>query len=426
MEKENDNSATPSIQQGKHDDISIICPKLMHMKPFYILFLVCLLFIPSCLDYEITTKLNRDGSLERELIIRGDSSDLTEEKILYPVDSSWQVQMVKDSISLDENNKNSKENWALHARRNFSDSRELNSFFDNEARFPNQQHMKVEVKKQFRWFYTFITYKEQFFPMFPFTEIPLNQSLKQEELDLIFAPETEVVVYNKELDKLVLVKKDSIKHPMVREDSLRAEELENGINHKFAEWQNQAVLNGFYTILKEYLIKQNNNLDTNSLLAAKKVIAAKINSLEILPLYNNSILTENKNESPYDYTKDADRYISTVLKDFSMELKDSMLQTLNTRDTSLFKPFKSKLALISFPIFEYVCKVEMPGLLMDTNGKTVEGNTVKWEIPDSAYYMGSEMEAQSRVVNRTSMVLTGVFFVLAVLGFIAGLVGRKH
>ena len=56
---------------------------------FMIILPILAVLLCSCLDTEIHTRINSDGSCVRYLTVKGDSSHMTESFFPIPMDSSW-------------------------------------------------------------------------------------------------------------------------------------------------------------------------------------------------------------------------------------------------------------------------------------------------------------------------------------------------
>ena len=56
-------------------------------------FAILLLFLMmgSCLDYTVTTKVNRDGSIFRQYRVRGDSAKIFKGSLMIPSGSEWKI-----------------------------------------------------------------------------------------------------------------------------------------------------------------------------------------------------------------------------------------------------------------------------------------------------------------------------------------------
>ena len=58
----------------------------------------------------------------------------------------------------------------------------------------------------------------------------------------------------------------------------------------------------------------------------------------------------------------------------------------------------------------------MPGIILNTNAKTVEGNKVIWEFDENRFcYEDFNMTVQSRVVNVWAFVVSGVIVLVVII-----------
>ena len=134
-----------------------------------------LLLTTGCQDLVVKTVIHRNGACQRTLIVEADSSGI--EPYAYPLplplDSSWSTM------------KNDENESGLILRKAFRKVRELNA----ELALAPDSTIKIEVslKKKFRWFYTFLTYKETYKPYAPYSYIPLTEHLSEEEIVLFHA-----------------------------------------------------------------------------------------------------------------------------------------------------------------------------------------------------------------------------------------------
>ncbi len=53
--------------------------------------LMLLIFTGSCLDYTVTTTVNRDGSIFRQYRVRGDSAEIFNGSLMIPSGPEWKI-----------------------------------------------------------------------------------------------------------------------------------------------------------------------------------------------------------------------------------------------------------------------------------------------------------------------------------------------
>jgi hypothetical protein len=115
-----------------------------------------------------------------------------------------------------------------------------------------------------------------------------------------------------------------------------------------------------------------------------------------------------KGSEKKDEVMDVLRKISTSLKTQAvMQLKpdlDSAVAIMLSEDDSYKSPDG------------WSCTVRMPGMLLETDGTSVEGTTVTWKLKSSQLRCGDyEMHAVSRIANVWAFIVTGIAVLLIVV-----------
>lgn len=137
------------------------------MKKFNSIIIVILLIagISGCKkEYKTVTKVNPDGSCERTVIARVDSSGLQNISFPFPQDSSWNVEfklMEGDTQKV------------FVARKSFDDVNGINY----EAARDGKISITVSLDKKFRWFFTYLRYTETYKSYNRFKRIALRDFL---------------------------------------------------------------------------------------------------------------------------------------------------------------------------------------------------------------------------------------------------------
>lgn len=74
----------------------------------------------------------------------------------------------------------------------------------------------------------------------------------------------------------------------------------------------------------------------------------------------------------------------------------------------------------------YVNEVILPGIIISTNTKTIEGNKLTWKFNTSKSNMiFIEMNAQSRMINTWTFVVTGILILFILTGLILPIIRKK-
>ncbi|NLI24277.1 MAG: hypothetical protein GX419_06210, partial [Bacteroidales bacterium] len=91
------------------------------MKKHLPVAVIFLIFFQGCLEYDFTTRVNSDGSIDRTVVIAGDSSEVITQKIIQPLDSSWSTNFRKDT--------GDERRWVLIAERSFKSVKDMKTYF---------------------------------------------------------------------------------------------------------------------------------------------------------------------------------------------------------------------------------------------------------------------------------------------------------
>jgi hypothetical protein len=329
---------------------------LQHMK---MTGLFLLLLIPGCLEVKVTTTVHSDGSCERVVTTNPREQKVPDKAFPIPVDSTWTPTWEKA-----EGN----DGFRYTATKHFADGNELAREYSQDSTDPRILRITPEVEKRFRWFYTYLTYRETYHRYSSFRRIPPSQVLSEDEIRRISEGE----------------KNDTLKK-------------------KLDEWVFRNLYEGFH----EALLDGAKRLGDPTLTV--KAVAGRKEELF------RTILGDTLHADEFDSTLTMmSRFFNSpgVIK-LRAELKrawdaaEEMLQTEQRADA------------------EYTNTVVMPGLVVDTNAGEVRGTTVSWKFSADRFRLRDhEMWVESRVMNVWTVVLTGIVALLLV-GALA-VVGRAR
>lgn len=133
------------------------------------------MFFSACVDIEVSTVLNADGSLDRIVEVNSDSELENYSDLPFPIDSSWQVDYKLDTLV-------SKPHRYVF-KKHYASADELNSDYQNITCSLSKFKRKVIVEKRFRWFYTYICYEEKYEKLAKGNYRPFEQYLSDIEKD---------------------------------------------------------------------------------------------------------------------------------------------------------------------------------------------------------------------------------------------------
>ena len=124
------------------------------MKTKYFIYLLLLMsaVLSSCREISIKTTVNNDGSFTRTITIKGDSSEVHDLDLPYPVDSSWMQEIHRDTADTSV--------YFCTLSKSYKNVDELNSEIRNDTSWRKQIAREVTISKRFMFFYSFLTYKQ--------------------------------------------------------------------------------------------------------------------------------------------------------------------------------------------------------------------------------------------------------------------------
>ena len=328
------------------------------------------LVFPGCLDVETKTKVNRDGTMTRTVTFAGDSSRVFRGDYPLTVDSLWPSSIRK----LDE------KKFEFSASRTFSSPEALNKAIKG---VPNKTlFVQVELEESFWWFVTDFRYKETYKRWSPFDNVPLADYLSKAELDLAVRHEFEDKPYETKGDSLALT----------------------DAGERFEEWDARNVFESCF----EMFLGGVRNLHDRSL-QPDTVIARKEDLFKAA-------------RNPIQHDK-----FDTLLVIFDKVLKTrlaSKVLAANATEYDLLKrkiDFKGAIAANTYKV-----SVEMPGIITETNARSIEGNTAQFkDFMEVAYFKDFELSVTSRAINWWAIIVTAVLIVFGAVLLVVGRMGKK-
>jgi hypothetical protein len=223
-----------------------------------------------------------------------------------------------------------------------------------------QLRLSMRLQKKFRWFHTIYRYSEIYHTINPFPEYPVSDYLTPEELQLYY------------LD----------------EDTL---DLDDKVDNWLTESMLQEFLSGLYAAADSLK-------DTG---ITKKMIESRKDTLI-------QVLKSDLSD---------DELPGQILSIFNSSGNESMKKFV----TSIIQEMNRKNEFIFDLTGNYTNQVIIPGLVLDTNAKTLEGNTITWQFESRHFlFEDYEMWVESRVVNRWAIILTGVIGILLIVSLVLG------
>lgn len=372
--------------------------KLVSEKGFRnIAIIVLLLLAGSCLDYTVTTRVNRDGSIFRQYRVRGDSAKIFDGSLMIPSGSEWKIshswgpKNEKDTLS-------GEKQYVYEASRSFGSVDELRDWLDTDTSIGTIKPI-VNLKKKFRWFYTYYEYSEVYPMSFPFQKIPVDSFLTEMEQSVIM--DDDRTAYSSDNGKLIWKVKDA-DYKYTPADSIEMNKISENCEQKLMRWMNASII-------EEYVDVLNKQFKNDPIV---KAISLKKES------WKDAV------DKKYDY-KTSEFMTVAFLNAIGDSLNGSdRLQELYENNPEVFAEFDRKIRKAKdFGVEDsFTHTLGLPGRIFSTNSEKVNLSEMEWKLEPMFFYMNDyEMKASSRAANPWIMVLSG----LLAVGLIGILVSKR-
>lgn len=224
---------------------------------------------------------------------------------------------------------------------------------NNEYRRAGKVGVDLKFEKKFRWFFTYFSYQETYMPCFQIQRIPIEAFLTKEE----------------------------------------SAKFENGdtskaLKKRMDEFFMANIYDEFYSQLTDSV----ESLHDPSLPVT--VFIAKKNEIDF-------------NEVKHD-TKDIVNYLEKVL---GLKLRDKLERQIDGINNAV----EAKVQFMIDAGGDYINEVEMPGIILNTNANTVEGNKVIWHFNEDKFtFINYTMIVESRIANPWATYATGGILIVLV------------
>lgn len=322
----------------------------------------------SCLDVEVTTILNKDGSLDRIVEVSSDDSLKNYEDLPFPIDSTWKISYTYDSTR-------SKKKHVYSFKKHFKNAQEISKEYSDKENSLSVLDRKVIVEKKFRWFYTYITFEERYNKAVNGNYRPFAQYLSQIEL--------EARKYN-------------------RGDSLDLD---------FNEKEVQGYLKDIETKFDKWF---EDNVKEEILLVMEKDIQSigiKGISLEDLKTNSDTIFNLIELFNFFEGDKDAESFYNSLNQIFNTEKFNELVNNQHSHLEQFLNKFEN---IVAKRGFKY--NLQIPGLLLDTNAESIKGSSLSWNFePMEAFFVDTSHSAESRIINLWAYIVSGITIVLILI-----------
>jgi hypothetical protein len=217
---------------------------------------------------------------------------------------------------------------------------------NNEYRRAGKIGVDLKFEKKFRWFFTYFTYVETYKPCFQIQRIPIRAFLTKEEYAQYENGDTSKAL-KKRMDEFLMAN----------------------------------IFDEFYS----QLIDSVESLHDASLPVT--VFIAKKKEIDFDNMKHN--------------TKDIIKYLEKIL---GLKLRDKLERQIDGIDNLV----EAKVQFMIDAGGDYVNEVVMPGIVLNTNANTVEGNKVVWHFNEDKFtFINYTMIVESRIANPWTTYTTG-------------------
>jgi hypothetical protein len=328
-----------------------------------VILLSCLLFITGCKEITVTTHVYKDGSCERMVEVKGDSAGLMMSFFPIPKDSTWSVTW--------ERQEGEDKQYVYKASKRFPAVWDMVPYFDAPQDTSLRLHSRPSLKTGFRWFFTLYRYEEVYEAYNQFRYIPLSGFFTPEEMEIVF---------------------------MNDDSSLVKEKLE--------EWERRNIMEMFLDRLTQAARKWNDPLLSPEAIQSRKDV-----------LWNRLFSDD----------KDGGDSVIVVLRVCEEVFGTKSVWQLRSDIAGIIGEIAEKIAFMGdVESDSYVNCVTMPGLILDTNARDMEGNRVKWEIEPKRFLdQDYIMWVESRKVNTWAVAVSAGVLLLAAAAVLFAMIRRK-
>jgi hypothetical protein len=128
----------------------------------------------GCLEQKVKTTVFADGSCERTFVVGADSGSAPLTRLPLPTDSTWTIRWEKQDTLR-------REGFTWIASKKYPSLASLSKDADVPAQ-PGKIRIAIEADRSFRWFYTYIHFRETYYRFAPIDRVPPTAVMTPEEI----------------------------------------------------------------------------------------------------------------------------------------------------------------------------------------------------------------------------------------------------
>jgi hypothetical protein len=319
-----------------------------------------MLVLSACREVTITTKVNPDGTFTRIMTVTGDSADVFNTDLPFPVDGTWSAVSSKDTAD-------STKYMRIYTK-SFRNIDEFNAGLKNTTGDYKNLDREISITKKFRFFFSYLTFREVYKSVNPFKMLDYHDYLTEEDIRLYTGTMIPVTAADSSLkDKAI----DKAMAFLIESATFEAEStLKNGI---------------------------------------KQIDNPALNAIDISRYHDSLNLLITKSDQ--DKTPD-------IIDSYRKWSGNEAFSLLHGIQPPLFDDFEKKIAVMDTILKAegYTEDVEMPGLITGTNSTMLKGNHVSWDFQILNILVNDfEMYAESRVINYWAFIVLGIVILVLVI-----------
>lgn len=350
---------------------------------YFITIMLAVFSLTSCTAYyRVTSRIESDGSMYREVYAQGDSAfiagDKTHNPFLFQLDSRWKITHLDSTLKFDFWGE--KEGLNVKACQNIP---AIDEEYFSTAK--GKEHMcslaipTERLKKSFRWFYTYYIYTATYHELPDKGPVPLSNYLTEEEQSIWLCGDNTAfngmngIEMNDKLDKL---------------------------EAKFGEWYNRSLYEINYEVLRHFVLQEG---DT-----------ARLRRLENLK--DSIYKTQAPGRANGKEDVELEEFCNLLDKACETNYYSELYKT-NKEAMNLLYEKKINVAEVFYHAIQ--SELTLPGRLLSSNANTHKGNLAIWKIDGFRLLAGDYvLTAESRVTNYWAFGITLLFILLLLGSFI--------
>jgi hypothetical protein len=333
---------------------------------------VLVLIMPGCLDIWISTKVNTDGSIEKTIQFNGsDSAEIAGARFAFLQEEGW-----KKEWSVPE-----KDKFRLTATRQFKSVKQLNASMNPADTNLQVVRIDARLQRKFRWFFTRFVYTETVLQANPFNGLNYHDYLNDKDIRLISL-------------------NDEARKSDPEYDSVAYKVTEK----KFEDFLYRSMFEDFYRVLV-------------GVLKSDPTLTLKPADLE----HQKELIFRTVLDSTNGDSSDA------ILKGVNLVMNHPDIQVISEKHLKKFDGFHERMKFYEASSDDsYKFTIRMPGLLLQTNSRKIEGADTGWELTYYDFFFHDfQMTAESRKVNSWAFVVAGLLLIVALASLTGTLLRKK-